>query len=396
MYKNVTLKKGKDIPIKKKHHWIFSGAIDKSDKFEDGEIMRVFGFDGEQLGYAYFNNKTTICGRMISFGYIDPLESIKINIESAIKMRMEFFKLEKTNCFRIINGEGDFLPGLVADYYNQIIVIQISTIGIDKLKTFLIKCLIDTFKNDFGIEIKCIYEKSLMGARRQDGLKEFEGVLFGEIDQRIEVSENGVIFSIDIKKSQKTGLFLDQRCMRQLVGELSETKKVLNCFSYTGGFSLYSAIGGAKNVTSIDISSEAIENAKLNFQLNGFDPNRFEFKVQDVFEYLKSERELNYELVILDPPAFAKKREDIPNAQKAYFEINKLAFRKMPSSSILLTCSCSYHVQQEAFEEIISKSAKEAKRSIKIIQRHRIASDHPININQREIDYLKCLMVYIT
>lgn len=390
--KKIYLKPGKEIPVKNKHHWIFSGGVQKAEKFNDGDIAQVYSSRNELLGHAYLNNKTVIAARMINFSKEDPLTSISKNIEKALKLRIQMFD-SNTNCYRVINSEADLIPGLTVDRYNEILVIQISTIGIDRLKNYIVDSLLKTFR-DNNIEVKTIYEKSLMSSRKVDGLSDFEGILYGKEQYQIEVLENGIKFLVDVKNSQKTGLFLDMREMRKNVGEIAKNKKVLNCFSYTGGFSLYAFKNGAIKVDSVDIAKDAIESARKNFEINNLDVNKNGFFAEDVFIFLERNK-LDYDLVILDPPAFAKKRKDIENAKRGYYKLNKLALSKMPSDTMLLTCSCSYHVNHEMFEEIVKKASRDANREVKILSKHRLAPDHPINIFHSEIDYLKSLLLYV-
>jgi 23S rRNA (cytosine1962-C5)-methyltransferase len=267
---------------------------------------------------------------------------------------------------------------------------QINTVGIDKLKDEITKTLIEELKGD----ITCIYEKSLSSARRQDGLKSFEGFLFGKEKQKVQVLENGIKFSVDIIKGQKTGLFLDMRNMRALIKDISKDKRVLNCFGYSGGFSLYALMGRATNVVTVDSSKDATASAVENFELNGFDHSKNKIITTDVFDFLAKEK-LDYDIVILDPPAFAKKKSDIQNAQRGYKEINKTAVSKMPRGSLLLTCSCSYYLDEEMFERILASVGKETNRTLKIISKHRLAQDHTINPCHKEFDYIKSLLIYV-
>lgn len=393
MEKAVILKRGKDMPIMNRHHWIFSGAIDWAPQYENGDILPVYSFDKQLLGHAYFNHDTVIAGRMINFSNQDPLVSLKENIAGAIELRKSLFQESKTNCYRVINGEGDYISGLVVDRYADVLVIQIVSTGIDRLRDYIIKSLIEVFEKT-GIEIKCVYEKSTIHARMKDGLKPVEKIQYGEMPEQVVVLENEVKFIVDIINSQKTGLFLDQREMRKLVGELAEGKNILNCFGYTGGFSLYASKNGAKSVTTVDIAPEAIALAEKNFEINDFDKKNHKFITDDAFVFLHDEP-LDYDFIILDPPAFAKKKDDIERAKRGYGDINRTTLRKMKPQSYLLTCSCSYHVPQELFEQIVMRAARDAKRSVRIIHKHRLAMDHPINIFHSEIDYLKSLLLFV-
>ena len=388
--KKVVLKKGKEVPIKFKHHWIFSGAIQSAPDYKDGDILPVYSSQGDLLGHAYFNKNTSISGRMLNFEKTDPIESLEKNIVAAIKLRNGLFDLAVTNCFRLINGEGDLLPGLTVDRYNDTLVMQIATIGIDRLKNKIVDILTRELKG----QINCIYERSTTSARKQDGLEPFEGALLGKVEPRINVVENSIKFVVDVVKGQKTGLFLDMRNMRALIGDISKGKNVLNCFAYSGGFSLYALKGGAKNVTTVDISKDATASAIDNFKTNGFDHNTNKIVTADVFDFLRTDK-MNYDLVILDPPAFAKKKSDINNAQRGYKEINKTTLTKMPKGSLLLTCSCSYYIDDETFERTLVAAAKESNRTIKILSRHRLAPDHVINPCHKEFDYLKSLLLYV-
>jgi len=388
-YKKTTLKKGREIPVKNHHHWIFSGAIESIPAYENGDILAVYTFEGNLLGHAYFNKTTDIAGRMINFDDSDPVEALKQNILESIQFRENFFD-KNTNCFRLVNGEGDAVPGLVVDKYNDVLVIQISTWGIEKLKQEVLGVLKDFYKD----KLSSIYERSDISSRKREGLQNSRGFLFGQEKNRVEVLENGIKFDVDFINGQKTGLFMDMREMRHLVMDISNNKKILNCFCYTGAFSLYALKGNATSVTSVDISKDAVEAVKRHFVLNDFDPEKNPAIAEDVFDFLRKES-LDYDLVILDPPAFAKKKSDLDNAKKAYYEINKTAFSKMPKHSMLLTCSCSYHLDELTFERIVAKAAKDAGRSIKMASKHRLAPDHPINMYHTELDYLKSMLVYV-
>jgi 23S rRNA (cytosine1962-C5)-methyltransferase len=313
--------------------------------------------------------------------------AIKSNIKKAINFRAGFFGRE-TNSYRLINSEGDFLPGLIVDKYNNILVIQIATLGMEKLKKEIIDILVKELKP------KGIYEKSDSFSRREEGMAIFEGNIYGQIDEQIKILENNHKFIVDLKNGQKTGFYFDQREMRKLVGSLAKGKKVLNCFSYTGGFSVYAMKGGAIQVDSIDVSKKAIKILQENFKLNKLDTKKNNFYIGDVFEFLHNEK-LNHNFIILDPPAFCKKRSEVMNACRGYKDINRLAIEKSLPGSLLLTCSCSYFVDEKLFQQIIFQGAKDAGRKVRIIQKHHLAIDHPINIFHPEGDYLKSLLLYV-
>lgn len=386
----VILKAGKDKAIRNHHHWVFSGAIQRyPDSYQEGEIAPVQAANGELLGFGYFNRKTSLAGRMVSFDDKPPLETIQIHLKQAIFFRKELFDLKETNAFRLINGEGDLLPGLVVDSYNGTLVIQISTLGMDKLRPWIIEQLTHLCSP------KGIYEKSVLPSRAQEGLKSIQGCCYGTVSDEVEILENGLRFIVKIAEGQKTGFFLDHREMRSYVRRLAKDRRVLNCFSYTGAFSVYAAAGKAKSVTSVDISDTATALAEKNMALNAFPTQaQIDFVTADVFQFLR-EKELSYDLVILDPPAFAKKQQEVTAACRGYKDINRLAMQKMPKNSLLLTCSCSYHVDKTLFQQVLFQAAREANRTVQIIGTHHMAPDHPINICHPESDYLKSCLLYI-
>jgi 23S rRNA (cytosine1962-C5)-methyltransferase len=386
--KQIVLKPGKDKAIRNRHHWIFSGAVQQKCDFKDGEILKVVAADGRMLGSAYFNSKSGIIGRMVSFDETPPLQSLERKLKAAIDLRKTLIDSHMTNAYRLVNGEGDGIPGLIVDQYDRVLVIQCGTKGIDVLKPWIIEQLIKF------CHPQMIYEKSLLPSRKEEGLKDVQGILFGKEGNEIHFKENGLNFTASLDKSQKTGFFLDHREMRQWVRELSKGKKVLNAFSYTGGFTVYALAGGALQADSVDISQEAIDAAKKHVTENGFDESKQKFYCEDVFTFLR-EKELTYDLVILDPPAFAKRQKDIVAGCRGYKDINRIAMQKMPSNSLLLTCSCSHHVDEVLFQKVLFQAAAEANRNVRIVGRHRLAPDHPINIFHPESDYLKSFLLYI-
>lgn len=384
----VVLKPSRDKAIRNHHHWIFSGAIKSLPSFVDGDLLPVYDSEGNLLGTGYFNRKSGIIGRMVSFDDTPPLEMIHNNLQAAYLKRQSLLQLHNTTGYRLVNGEGDAIPGLVIDIYHRVAVLQSSTLGIDRLKTSIIDWLQRTF------DLDTIYEKSLGSTRKEEGLNPFQGYLFGKEQDHVTFKENNLLFEMSLSQSQKTGFFLDHREMRQWIRELSKDKRVLNAFSYTGGFTVYALAGGARSVDSVDISKEAIEVAKQNVALNGYVQPAQNFFSEDVFSFLR-DREISYDLVILDPPAFAKKQKDVIPACRGYKDINRLAMQKMPAKSLLLTCSCSYYVNEELFQKVLFQAALEAGRQVSIVGRHRIAPDHPINIFHPESNYLKSFLLFI-
>ncbi len=390
---SIILKPERDKHVKNKHPWVFMGAIKEYPEFENGDILKVVTDSGQFVGYGYFNKGQSISGRMFSFAdeTVDPEDAFVQNIKSAIVLRKNVLaaQAEETNAYRLINGEGDNLPGLIVDRYNEVLVIQINTLGIDKLKPLILK----TLQAETGLNL--IYEKSSTQTRRKEGLQEFEGWLVGEAEQPFDILEHGLKFNVSVTGAQKTGFFLDQREMRQLVKTLAKDKTVLNCYSYTGGFSVYAMAGGAKKVDTVDLSESAVEGAKVNMTLNGFDDEQNGFFSQDVLSYFRDSKGSEYDFIILDPPAFAKKASDVTNASRGYRDINRAALEKLPAGGMLLTSSCSSHIDAAMFQTIVFQAAKDAKRKVKILSYHILGADHAVDLFFPQGDYLKSLLLYV-
>lgn len=385
----VVLKPGKDRAVRQRHHWIFSGAIASYPRhFSNGSLVPVFSSAGQRLGSGYFNKQLSLAGRMLSFDDRPAEAAMADSLRSAIELRHRLFADSETNAYRLVNGEGDGLPGLVVDRYAQVLVIQIATLGMERLEALVVDQLRQQLRP------QAIYEKSDSPSRAQEGLEPDEGWLLGAATSRVEVREHGLPLLVELVDSQKTGFFLDQREMRRLVGELARGRRVLNCFAYTGGFTVAALAGGAARADSVEISQPAIALAKENVALNGFSSDKAGFFAEDVFAFLR-EQNLPYDLIILDPPAFAKKKEDVADAMRGYRDINRLAIAKAPRGALLVTSSCSYHVDEKLFQKVVFQAALEAGRSVRIIGRHRHAPDHPVNIYHPETDYLKSLVLYI-
>ncbi|MGZ3634070.1 MAG: class I SAM-dependent rRNA methyltransferase [Parachlamydiaceae bacterium] len=384
----VTLKPEKEKAILNRHHWIFSGAVAHLPKFTDGDLLTVYSHAGNLLGSAYFNRKSGIIGRMVSFDSTPPLEAIQKSLQASLSYRQQLFDPTITNGYRLVNGEGDCLPGLIIDCYRDTLVIQIGTLGMEKLKGFIVDWLVQ------HLQPKTIFEKSDSPSRKEEGLKPFSGLLYGTQISPVQILENGLKFTVDFVQGQKTGFFCDHRLMRQQIQTLAKGKSVLNCFAYSGGFSVYALAGGAHQVTSVELSEQALNEAKKNVALNGSKVDEKFFSQADVFDFLRL-NPLDYQLIILDPPAFAKKQKDVITACRGYKDINRLALKKMPSNSWLLTCSCSFYVDEALFQKVVFQAAVEAGRKVRIVGKHLLAPDHPINICHPESDYLKSLLLYV-
>ena len=378
------LKKGKEKPILQHHHWIYSGAI--ASLSEEGSIAEVESSSGVKLGLAILNQGHSIAAHMIAFRDETVESALKTRIAKAFDLRRRWFDPKQTNAIRLINAEGDGIPGLIVDSYAGVLVLQISHPALELLKDLIVSLLVDVCAP------LAIYEKSTSFMRKKSGMEEARGLLYGAEHPEVEILENGLKFSVDMQTGQKTGLFLDQREMRAFIREHARGKRVLNGFAYTGGFSISALAGGALHVDSVEISGRCRAPVEKNLSLNGL--SNHQFIEADFFEFLKTP-DLAYDLVILDPPAFVKKRNDIATGFRAYKELNRHVLSKIPSGSLLLTCSCSYHVDEPLFQNILFRASLESKRQVQILSRHRQALDHPISIFHPESSYLKSFLLYV-
>jgi len=386
--KAVVLKPGRDKAVRNRHHWIFSGAIRDMPDFEDGAILPVHSSGGEQLGHGYFNRKSSITGRMIAFGAEPPEAAVRHSVERALALRAKFFDPAVTNARRLINAEGDGLPGLIADLYDNVLVIQVATLGMEKLKPPIIDLLASALRP------RTILEKSDLPARREEGLEPAEALLAGEPVEKVRILESGVSYWVSLVEGQKTGFYLDQRESRRLVRECAAGRRVLNAFAYTGSFSVCALLGGAVKADSVDSSATAMALAQDNFELNGLASDSGTFFTADVFEFLR-EPALDHDFIILDPPAFAKKRTDVVAGCRGYKDINRLALQRVRTPGLVLTFSCSHFVEESLFQQVVFQAAGEAGRRVRILQRHRQAFDHPVNIYHPETAYLKGFLLYV-
>lgn len=383
----IILKKGREAPLKKGHPWIFSGAISNVDG-EDGDILPVQSAQGEHLGYGFYQGKSSLALRMITFDKREPLLVIEEKLKRALLIRQSLFDNERTTGYRLVNAEGDGLSGLIIDRYKDTLVIQIGTIGFEKLKFWLVEKLHSL------MPLACIYEKSDSSSRKQEGLSPSHKILYGNLLDPIEIMEEGLKFKVFVQEGQKTGFFLDQREMRKKIMALSLGKSVLNAFSYTGAFTVYAMKGGAKFVDSVDVSKQAIEWSRENCRINGINLSDAHFISIDAFRYLEKV-DKKYNLIILDPPAFAKKEKDKEAAFRAYRELNYLAMQRLKKNGILLTSSCSYYMDEALFTRSVQEAALRSGKDASIIGRHILAEDHPISLTHPEGSYLKSLLVSV-
>ncbi len=389
----IKLKSGRDKSIKRKHPWIFSGAINSvKDVKTNGETTEVISADGKHLGYGSFSNQSQISIRMLSFDPdVKPDENfIKRKIEVALKFRDTIIDQQSINAFRLINAESDGLPGIIVDKYSDYLVCQFLSSGADYWKNIVVNSLTEML-NPSGI-----YERSDADIREKEGLVKTSGVLSGKHpDSLIEITENNSSFFVDIISGHKTGFYLDQRENRKIISDFVKDKNVLNCFSYTGAFSAYALKSGAKKIVNIDSSETSLKLAEKNLIANGFTiNNQFENVCDDVFKYLRKLRDTNqqYDLIILDPPKFAESVSQIEKASRGYKDINLLAMKLLTQNGILFTFSCSGHITTELFNKIISDAALDSGRNVKLIKLLTQSPDHTISANFPESLYLKGLI----
>ena len=373
--------------VRNRHHWLFSGAIECLPNCENGSLVPVVAENGEHLGHAYFNRRCALTARMVNFDRTPPIESIRLRLKEAVSLRRKLLQ-HLTNAWRVINAEGDEIPGLILDRYADLCVMQIGTLGMDRLRDRLV----DMIGEACGAV--ALYERSGSPSRRQEGLTPREAWLVGSPRETVDFIENGLSFRIRTSESQKTGFFLDQRAMRAWVRDFARDRRVLDCFSYEGGFAVAALGGGAVSVDLVDSSRAALEQARENVALNGFPAHTAEYLTEDAFGFLRSCRN-EYDMVTLDPPAFAKRKADVVKACRGYKDINRLALRTLRPGGLLFTFSCSYHVDTNLFQTVVFQAASEADRRVRILGRHRQAPDHPTNIFHPETEYLKGLVLYV-
>ena len=395
MYKSITLKKGEGRTIKAGGAWVYDNEIDKEDSgIADGDIVEVHDFDGFYLGTGFINHNSKIRIRLLCRR--NKLLNLDALLEKRVRDAWEYRrKTVDTSSCRIIFGEADYLPGLVIDKFEDILVVESLALGIDKLKTTIIYKLKEVLAED-GIVIRGVYERSEAKIRALEGMQPSKGFIGEAFDTIVEIKENGVRYRVDIEDGQKTGFFLDQKYNRLEVQKLCKDAKVLDCFTHTGSFALNAAYGGAKSVLAADISDTAINMAKENAKLNGLD-DRMEFYCGDVFELLPKliEKGEEYDVVVLDPPAFTKSRSSIRNAAKGYKEINLRGMKLVKNGGILCTCSCSHFMDPASFFEVIKAAAKDAHKRIRQIQFRTQSPDHPILWGASESEYLKFYILQV-
>jgi 23S rRNA (cytosine1962-C5)-methyltransferase len=389
----ITIKKGKEISLLRKHPWVFSGAIAKmeNENIQDGEVVEIVSWNKLFLGLGHYQGRTSIAIRIISFENIlidQSFWNTKISQAYAYRKAVNLPN-PVTNCFRLIHGEGDGLPGLIIDIYNDIAVIQCHSAGM----LLAVQDIAKSIRTCLSQQIKHIYVKSKDTLPESAGIENSDHFIFGNKDETT-VLENGIQFKVNVASGQKTGFFLDQRENRLLVGTFSKSKSVLNCFCYTGGFSLFALAGHAARVDSVDISQKAVDLMDENVRLNHFIENHQSF-CDNVMTLLSSPSDQTYDIVIVDPPAFAKSLHKRHNAVQAYKRLNALALKKVKSGGMLFTFSCSQVVGTQLFYDTIVAAGIESGKNIRVIKSLSQGPDHPIGLFHPEGHYLKGLQLFI-
>ena len=392
MKKNtVILKSEKEKAIRKGHPWMFSGAI-KAVKGEPGigETVDVMASTGELIGRAAFSPISKIRARMWSWGdeEIDP-DFFKLRIQRAIELRQSLGLFDKTSAVRLLHAESDGLPGVIVDQYGDTLILQLLTAGAEYWKTTVVELLADL------TGAARIFERSDVEVRRLEGLPARVGVLFGDLpDDLIQIEENGLKFWVNVKSGQKTGFYLDQRNNRQQVREQASGRSILNCFCYTGAFSVYALTGNAASVHSVESSADSIALAKQNLEINSLPAEKATWEEGDVFAVLRTmrDRAQSFDMIILDPPKFAPTIAQAKQAARGYKDINLLAFKLLNPGGLLYTFSCSGGISEELFQKIVAGAAEDAKKDARIVARLSQGPDHPVALRFPEGAYLKGLV----
>ncbi len=369
--------------------WVFDNEIAKMEgNFENGDMITVHDFDGYPMGQGFINLNSKIRVRLMTRDVSREID--RDFLYERVKNAWEYRKkVVDTGSCRLIFGEADFLPGLVVDKFSDVLVVESLALGIDRLKEQIIEILKEILRQD-GIEVRGVYERSDAKVRQNEGMERVKGFIGKEFDTNVQIEENGVKYLVDVKDGQKTGFFLDQKYNRLAIQKLCKGARVLDCFTHTGSFALNAAVAGAREVTGVDASELAVEQASKNAILNGVQ-DRAKFICRDVFELLPEleKKGEKYDVVILDPPAFTKSRSSIKNAVKGYREINLRAMKLVKDGGFLATCSCSHFMSYELFTETIGQAARNVHKRLRQVEFRTQAPDHPILWAADESYYLK-------
>lgn len=374
----VTLKKGEGRTLKAGGAWVYDNEIASVEgDFENGDIVTIKDFDGFFLGYGFINTRSKLTVRLLSRKKDIPIDDAFL--EARVRRAWEYRKqVIDTGSCRLIFGEADFLSGIVIDKFEDVLVVESLALGIDRLKLPILEAVRRVLAED-GIRIRGIYERSDAKVREQEGMERYKGFIGEPFDTKVQITENGVKYNVDVRDGQKTGFFLDQKNNRAAIQKLCRDRKVLDCFTHTGSFALNAGIAGAREVLGVDASETGIAQARENAALNGLE-DRVSFLCADVFELLPEleARGEKFDVVILDPPAFTKSRSSVKNAVKGYREINVRGMKLIRDGGFLATCSCSHFMTPQLFEKTLGEAARGARRRLRQVEFRTQAPDHPI------------------
>ncbi|MCU0353943.1 MAG: class I SAM-dependent rRNA methyltransferase [Cytophagales bacterium] len=391
MYPTLILKSGRERSVVNRHPWIFSGGVKQQPKAANGDVVQVLDNQGNHLAYGFYDPQSQIVCRLFDFSdqatdFSQP-DYWHRKIEAAYELRRRHVLGPDTNACRLLHAEGDFLPGVIADLYGDLAVLQLLIKGSENVAPHIVNGL-------QRVGVRHVYLKNKHSANFREAVTLENGFLTEPAPENtVTICENGLSFRIDFEKGQKTGFFLDQRDNRALLRQYAAGQKVLNAFSYTGGFSVYALAGGAKEVHSVDMSKEAVRLADENVRLN-FGAAAHQSFAEDCFDFLKNAPD-DYGLMVLDPPAFAKNAKSVPNAARGYKELNLKAFQKIKPGGIVFTFSCSQNVDRDLFRKIVFSAAADARRNVRILHQLTQPPDHPVSIFHPEGEYLKGLVLQV-
>ena len=388
------LQAGREKSLLRRHPWVFSGAVERLEGSPaSGDTVQLCDAQGGFLAWAAYNSQSQIVARVWSWQAEETIDAdfFHRKISNALAVRNDLKLGLHSNGMRLIHGESDGLPGLIVDQYADVLVVQLGSAGVERWRDTIADVL-----QELCLPV-CIYERSDSDGRELEGLPKRNKILRGLLPEELSITENGIRIAVNVAAGQKTGFYLDQRDNRALIGTLAEGRDVLNCFCYTGGFSLYALRGGAKSVLSIDSSAEALNLAQRNVELNKLDKSRAEWQDKDVFEALRKLRDQNrkFDLIVLDPPKFAPTAAFAEKASRAYKDINLLAFKLLRPGGILATYSCSGGINDELFQKIIAGAALDAGVDAQIVHKVSAAADHPVLLSFPEGAYLKGLVLRV-
>lgn len=388
---DVILKPGREVPIQNRHPWVFSGAIREVEgPFDSGDVVTVRAHDRQFLGYGYINSRSQIRVRLLTWVDEDVDEAFwRRRLQQAIAVRREIIEPREVTAFRLVNAESDGVPGLIVDRYDDFLVIQVLTLGIERWKDVIVDLLAQL------VEPSGIVERSDVDVREKEGLSHSAGVRLGERPpETVEIHEHGRCFLVDLMHGHKTGFYLDQRVNRRRFADYAQGRDVLNAFAYTGGFGVYAATAGASSVLHVDSSEEVLDLARRNVALNESDTISHEYLIGDVFHVLRHYRDAGreFDLIVLDPPKFAHAKSQVKAALRGYKDINWLSFRLLRPGGVLFTFSCSGLVSPELFQKTVFSAAVDAGRDAQVLEKLSQSPDHPFRLTFPEGEYLKGLV----